>query len=141
MVARFASLVAALVLVAPPIVYADDPALDAQLVISEQIKALMSDDAEKAYFYASPDIRMMYPDKNAFLTMVQKNYEPVYHAGNYAFGRSKLIGGGEMVFQEVMITGPDSKDWTAIYEMRLMDDGSYKVNGVRMMMNSTSKGI
>lgn len=141
MVARFASLVATLVLVAPQIVYAEDPALDAQLVISEQIKALMSDDAEKAYTYASPDIRMMYPDKNAFLTMVQKNYEPVYHAENYAFGRSKLIGGGEMVFQEVMITGPDGKDWTAIYEMRLMDDGNYKVNGVRIMMNSTSKGI
>lgn len=141
MVARFASLVATLVLVAPPIVHAEDPALQAQSVISDQIKALMMDDAEKAYSYASPDIRMMYPDKNAFLTMVQKNYEAVYHAGNYAFGRSKLIGGGEMVFQEVMITGPDGKDWTAIYEMRLMDDGSYKVNGVRMMKNSSSTGI
>ncbi|MBW9090186.1 DUF4864 domain-containing protein [Rhizobium wenxiniae] len=141
MVARFASLVATLVLVAPPIVQAEDPTLQAQSVISDQIRALMQDDAEKAYSYASPDIRMMYPDKNAFLTMVQKNYEAVYHAGNYAFGRSKLIGGGEMVFQEVMITGPDGKDWTAIYEMRLMDDGSYKVNGVRMMKNSTSTGI
>jgi hypothetical protein len=141
MVARFASLVATLVLVAPLMVHAEDPALQAQSVISEQIKALMRDDAEKAYSYASPDIRMMYPDKNAFLTMVQKNYEAVYHAGNYAFGRSKLVGGGEMRFQEVMITGPGGKDWTAIYEMRLMDDGSYKVNGVRMMKNSTSTGI
>lgn len=141
MVARFASLVATLVLVAPAIVHAEDPAVQAQSVISEQITAMKRDDAEKAYSFASPDIRMMYPDKNAFLTMVQKNYEAVYHAGNYAFGRSKLIGGGEMVFQEVMITGPDGKDWTAIYEMRLMDDGSDKVNGVRMMKNSSSTGI
>jgi hypothetical protein len=73
--------------------------------------------------------------------MVQKNYEPVYHAGNYAFGRSKLVGGGELVFQEVMISAKEGKDWTAIYEMRLMDDGSYKVNGVRMMPNTESQGI
>lgn len=141
MVARFASLFATLVLVAPPLAHAEDPALEAQAVISEQIRALMQDDADKAYSYASPNIRMMYPDKNTFLTMVQQNYQAVYHAGNYAFGRSKLVGGGELVFQEVMITGPDGKDWTAIYEMRLMDDGSYKVNGVKMMKNSTSTGI
>jgi hypothetical protein len=65
----------------------------------------------------------------------------VYHAGNYAFGKSKLVGGGELVFQEVMISAKEGRDWTAIYEMRLMDDGSYKVNGVKMMPNTASQGI
>ena len=40
----------------------------------------------------------------------------------------------------VEITGPGGKDWTAIYEMRLMDDGSYKVNGVRMLI-AASGGV
>ncbi len=141
MIARYASLVALLMLVFIPPARAEDPVAEVQSVISDQIEALMADDADRAYSYASPDIRSLYPDKNTFLTMVRKNYQPVYHAGNYAFGRSKLIGGGEMVLQEVMISGREGKDWTAIYEMRLMDDGSYKVNGVRMMRNTASQGI
>jgi hypothetical protein len=141
MAVRFASLVASLVLVSMPAAHAEDPVADAQAVISGQIDALIAEDADRAYSYASPDIRSIYPDKDTFLTMVQKNYEPVYRAGHYAFGRSKLVAGGELVFQEVMISARQGKDWTAIYEMRLMDDGSYKVNGVRMMRNTASQGI
>jgi hypothetical protein len=141
MAVRFASLVASLMLVSVPFAHAEDPVAEAQAVISSQIDALIADDAAKAYSYASPDIRSLYPDKDTFITMVQKNYEPVYHAGNYAFGRSKLIGGGELVFQEVMISAKEGRDWTAIYEMRLMDDGSYKVNGVRIIRNTASQGI
>ncbi|KGE00554.1 MULTISPECIES: DUF4864 domain-containing protein [Rhizobium/Agrobacterium group] len=120
---------------------AEDPVAEAQAVISGQIAALMRNDAERAYSFASPGIRSLYPDKNRFLDMVRKDYEPVYQASNYAFGRSKLIGGGEMVLQEVMIGAREGKDWTAIYQMRLMDDGSYKVDGVRMMRNTASQGI
>jgi hypothetical protein len=141
MAVRFASLVASLMLVSVPFAHAEDPVAEAQAVISSQIDALIADDAAKAYSYASPDIRSLYPDEDTFITMVQKNYEPVYHAGNYAFGRSKLIGGGELVFQEVMISAKEGRDWTAIYEMRLMDDGSYKVNGVRIIRNTASQGI
>ncbi len=120
---------------------AQDAVTEAQLVISNQIKALMQNDADTAYSLASPDIKSVYPDKGGFLAMVQKEYEPVYHAGNFAFGRSKLIGGGEIVLQEVLVSSSDGEDWTAIYEMRLMDDGSYKVNGVRMVRNRMSQGI
>lgn len=122
-------------------VRAEDPVVAAQAVISGQLAALATDDAEKAYSFASPGIRSLYPNKDQFLAMVRKTYEPVYHAGNYAFGRSKLIGGGEVVLQEVMISARQGKDWTAIYEVRLMDDGTYKVNGVRMMRNTASQGI
>jgi hypothetical protein len=120
---------------------AEDPVADAQAIISEQIAAMKAQDATKAYSFASPGIRGLFPDEKRFFEMVQKNYDAIFHAGNYAFGRSKLVGGGELVLQEVMITGPGGKDWTAIYEMRLMDDGIYKVNGVRMLKNTASTGI
>lgn len=120
---------------------AEDPVAEAQAVISGQISALTHDDAETAYSLASPDIRSLYPDKSVFLAMVQKQYAPVYQAGTFAFGRSKLIGGGEVVLQEVLISSKQGTDWMAIYEMRLMDDGSYKVNGVRMVRNTASQGI
>jgi hypothetical protein len=120
---------------------AQDAINAAQAVIANQIKALMDGDADAAYALASPAIQSLYPDKRLFLTMVQKEYEPVYQAGTYAFGRSKQIGAGEVVLQEVLINSKQGADWTAIYEMRLMDDGSYKVNGVRMVRNTASQGI
>jgi hypothetical protein len=141
MLARLASVIVCFLFVTALPSEAEDPSAAAQAVISGQIDALTADDAEKAYFYASPAIRNIYPDKERFLEMVRKSYEPVYKAGNYAFGRFKSIGGGEMVLQEVMITSRQGKDWTAIYELRLVDDGSYKVNGVRMLPTSTSTGI
>ncbi len=138
---RFFYVVLSFVLLSFTSAKAEDPVAEAQSVISSQIAALMHNDAEKAYSFASPGIRSLYPNKDQFLAMVRSSYEPVYHAGNYAFGRSKLIGGGEVVLQEVMISAKEGKDWTAIYEMRLMDDGSYKVNGVRMIRNTASQGI
>ncbi|WP_117191149.1 DUF4864 domain-containing protein [Rhizobium terrae] len=141
MLVRFLPVVLCFALFSFTAAKAEDPVADAQAVIASQIAALRHDDAEKAYSFASPGIRSLYPNKDQFLAMVRKAYEPVYHAGNYAFGRSKTIGGGEVVLQEVMISAKEGKDWTAIYEMRLMDDGSYKVNSVRMIRNTASQGI
>lgn len=139
--ALFASAIACCLTLLPAALKAGDPVLEAQAVISQQIAALTAEDAEKAYSFASPDIRSIYPDKDRFLEMVRKSYEPVYRAGNYAFGRAKLIAGGEVVLQEVMIGSRRGKDWTAIYELRLMDDGTYKINGVRIIQNTASTGI
>src|SRR3546814_3690176 len=84
----------------PGIVRADDPLADAQMVISRQIEALVAEDADAAYSLASPNLRSSYPDKDLFFEMIRKDYEPVYRAANYAFGRSKLIGGGEVRSEE-----------------------------------------
>jgi len=141
MLARFLALVLCLLSLMPATALAQEPVVAAQAVIASQIKALIEGDADAAYALASPAIQSLYPDKGRFLTMVQKEYEPVYHAGTYAFGRSKQIGAGEVVLQEVLINSKQGADWTAIYEMRLMEDGSYKVNGVRMVRNTASQGI
>ena len=141
MIVRIAAIMLSLVFLLAPAARAEDPVAEAQSVIASQIAALLQGDAATAYSFASPGIRSLYPDQDRFLAMVRKQYDAVYQAGNYAFGRSKLIGGGESVLQEVMISAKEGKDWTAIYEMRLMDDGSYKVNGVRIIRNTASQGI
>ncbi len=137
---RLACLVLCL-LVSGPVAGADDPVRDAQAVINGQINAFYAEDAETAYSFASPGIRSIYRTSAQFLKMVREKYPALYKSGNYAFGRSKLVGGGELVLQEVLISADHGKDWTAIYEMRLMDDGLYKVNGVRMTRNTNSQGI
>ncbi len=120
---------------------ASDPAKDAQSIIQSQIEAFLKADAETAYSFASPAIQKKFPDKDIFFSMVQEQYGPVYNPGNYAFGRHKVMEDGAFVFQEVMITGTDGKDWTAIYQLGRQPDGSLRINGVSMMPNSTSSGI
>lgn len=137
---RFACLILWMLFL-PAASYAEDPVSNARAVISGQIDAFLSDDAKAAYGFASPGIRSTFRTESQFLEMVRKTYPPVYRADNYAFGRAKLVGGGELVFQEVLISGSEGKDWTAIYELRLMDDGAYKVNGVRLLRNTSSTGI
>ncbi|PKA39862.1 DUF4864 domain-containing protein [Rhizobium sullae] len=120
---------------------AEDPIDATRHIIEDQITAFLKDDAEAAYSFAAPGIKAMYPDKNTFFAMVKKSYEPVYHPGNYAFGRSRSIDDGTMIYHEVLISGRDGKDWTAIYQMMRQPDGGYKINGVQIVPNTESKGI
>jgi len=120
---------------------AEDPLDAAKSVIENQISAFLKEDVDTAYSFASPKIKNVFPDKNQFFDMVRKSYEPVYQPGNYAFGRSKILSDGAVVLQEVLISGREGKDWTAVYELGRQPDGSYKINGVQMLKNTTSTGI
>jgi hypothetical protein len=122
-------------------VAADDVHPAAQQLIEKQIQAFLHNDPDAAYSFASPGIKAMFPDKDAFFAMVKKSYEPVFHPGNYAFGRSKSDNEGAILYQEVLITGGDGKDWSAIYQLARQPDGSYKINGVQIVPNTISKGI
>lgn len=118
-----------------------DPTTDAQSVITRQIEAFLNDDADTAYGFASPSIQGLFPDKERFFAMVRKSYQPVYRPGNYAFGRSRVVGDGAAVFQEVLVQGKDGQDWSAVYELLRQPDGSYRINGVQMFKNTASQGI
>lgn len=124
-----------------PVAYAEDPVQTAQSLIEQQIEAFLQDDAATAYSFAAPGIRALFPDKDSFFAMVKKSYQPVYHPGNYAFGKSRAIDNGAVVYQEVLITGTDDKDWTAIYQITRQPDGSYKINGVQILAKTASEGI
>jgi hypothetical protein len=110
-------------------------------IIERQIDAFLKDDAETAYSFAAPGIKARYPDKDAFFAMVKKSYQPVYHPGNYAFGRNKTIDDGATILHELIITGKDGKDWRAFYKMVRQPDGTYKIGGVIVVPETESKGI
>ncbi|HEV7320949.1 MAG TPA: DUF4864 domain-containing protein [Ensifer sp.] len=126
-------------LVAASIANADEPVDTARSIIQGQISAFLHDDAETAYSFASPAIRGKFPDKAAFFDMVKRGYQPVYRPGNFAFGRSKVVD--DRVLQEVLISAPDGKDWTAVYELQKQPDGSYKINGVMMLQQAPGPAI
>jgi hypothetical protein len=120
---------------------AEDALQTTQMLIQQQIQAFLHDDANMAYSFAAPGIKAMFPDKDAFFAMVKKSYAPVYHPGNYAFGRNRSVDDGATIYQEVLITGSDGKDWSAIYQVTRQPDGSYKINGVQIVPNTASQGI
>jgi hypothetical protein len=120
---------------------AEDPLQTTQALIQQQIQAFLHDDANTAYSFAAPGIKAMFPDKDTFFAMVKKSYAPVYHPGNYAFGRNRSVDDGATIYQEVLITGSDGKDWSAIYQVTRQLDGSYKINGVQIVPNTASQGI
>jgi len=128
---RLPAAVSLFLLVFPVAAWAEEPVDIAQNVIQSQIAAFLHDDAKAAYSLASPAIRGKFPTEAAFFDMVRKGYAPVYRPGNFAFGRSRVIG--DTVVQEVLISGPDGKDWTALYQLVKLPDGSYKINGVHIV--------
>ncbi|URK87821.1 DUF4864 domain-containing protein [Rhizobium sp. RCAM05350] len=129
----------AILLSTAPLALAAEPVDMAQSIIQNQIEAFLNDDAETAYSFASPQIRQKFPDKSIFFEMVKRGYTPVYRPGNFAFGRSKIVD--DTVVQEVLISAPDGKDWTALYFLVKQPDGSYKINGVQMLQQAPGPEI
>ncbi len=118
---------------------AGEPVDTAQSIIRSQINAFLNDDASAAYSFASPAIQGKFPNQNLFFEMVKRTYQPVYRPGNFAFGRNKVVG--DQVIQEVLITGPDGKDWTAVYQLIKLPDGTYKINGVQILQSAPGPAI
>ena len=121
------------------VAHAAEPVDTAQSIIEQQIQAFLSDDAATAYSFASPQIKGKFTNQTVFFDMVKRGYTPVYRPGNFAFGRSKIEG--DTVVQEVLITAPDGKDWTALYFLVKQPDGSYKINGVQMLQQAPGPEI
>ena len=49
---------------------------------------------------------------------------------NYAFGKSEEMGGGKIA-QQVLLTGPDGKEYEALYTLELQPDGVWRITGVQ----------
>ncbi len=97
-------------------------------VIASQMDAFRADDAERAYSYAAPTIKRMFPTPSVFMDMVRRGYRPVYRAEDPLFTRSRLVGEGRIV-QEVLLTGPEGRPWTAVYTLERQADGSWRITG------------
>ncbi len=109
----------------------------AQDIIRSQIEAFKSGKDAVAYSYASPYVQGFFPEVGIFMDMVKRGYQPVYNPKNYDFGRAKEPVDGTVV-QEVLITGPDNKPWTALYTLVRQPDGAWKINSVQIVPGDDS---
>jgi Domain of unknown function (DUF4864) len=123
-------LVALLIGFAAPARAGDDVAA-AQNIIRSQEQALGHDDAAAAYSYAAPAIQNMFPQADIFLSMVQRNYTPVYRHKSFEFGEARVADG--KIAQRVNIIDADGEAWEALYTLEQQPDGSLKIIGCMLI--------
>jgi hypothetical protein len=122
----FVLFTALLIGLAAPACAANDVAT-AQGVITSQVEAFGRDDAATAYSYAAPGIQGMFPQPDIFLSMVQRNYAPVYRHKSFKFGEAQVADG--KIAQRVHILDADGEAWEALYTLEQQPDGSLKIIG------------
>jgi hypothetical protein len=115
---------------AEPVVSADD-AKAIRKVIEAQLAAFRADNAERAFSFASPSIRDLFGNANAFLAMVRGGYPVVYRPATVSFMLPQTQPGttGGDVIQRVRMTDGAGTAWLAIYTMQRQPDQSWRING------------
>ena len=104
--------------------------VEVQRIIGSQIQAFRSEDHEKAFSFAAPSIQQIFGSTDRFIKMVKKGYGAIYGARSWSFGRGEVRG--DALVQEVLIMGPQGRDWVALYTLRKQPDGSWRIAGVQM---------
>ncbi|MCX8570033.1 DUF4864 domain-containing protein [Aminobacter sp. MET-1] len=132
---RAAALLVSLVLTFPAFA-GDADVKSAQDSISAQLQAFRAGDNAAAYGYAAPNVKRIFPTLDIFMGMVSGGYKPVYRAQSFAFGESKEMSPTSIV-QQVMIVGPDGKDYEAVYTLELQPDGVWRITGVSLRASNS----
>lgn len=97
-------------------------------VISAQVEAFRADAWERAFSYASPNIRTMFGDTDRFRFMVMDGYEAVARPQVFEFEEATTVNGRPT--QPAFVIGPDGVAKRALYFMERQPDGSWKIDGV-----------
>lgn len=128
---RHVAIVFASLLLALPAHAGDAEIKAAQGSISGQLQAFRAGDNAAAYDYAAPNLKRIFPTLDTFMSMVASAYEPVQHPQGFSFGKSKEMS-PTAIIQQVLIVGPDGKDYEAVYTLELQPDGAWRITGVSM---------
>ena len=123
-------------LVAVPALAGDAEVQAAQQSIDSQLRAFQAGDGGAAYAFAAPTIKQIFPSVDIFMSMVTNGYPPVRNPKSYAFGKSEEMGPGKIA-QQVMIVGPDGKDYEALYTLELQPDGVWRITGVSLKASNS----
>lgn len=108
----------------------------AQSSIDGQLKALIANDGARAYSFAAPNIKRIFPTADVFMGMVTKAYPPVRKPQSYAFGKAEEMG-PTTIMQQVLLVGPDGKDYEAVYTLERQPDGTFQITGCSLRASNS----
>ena len=105
---------------------ADERAVGA--VVREQLDALASDDAARAYAFATPAIRALFRDPQTFLAMVKGGYAAIVRPRSAIFFKPEAVEADEAELR-VQIVDRVGAAWIAVYRLERQQDRSWRIAG------------
>ena len=107
-----------------------------QDIIESQIQAFQNKNAELAYSFASPMIKLRVNNPEEFMNMVKSFYEPVYNPKQYYFINSKYFEGS--IYHQLQIISQSNMSYLATYSL-IRDENEWKISGcsVKPMMQES----
>ncbi|MBL8644259.1 MAG: DUF4864 domain-containing protein [Rhodospirillaceae bacterium] len=108
----------------------NDPASAIRRVIEQQLDAIRKDDAERAFSFASPNIRRAFRDADTFMALVMKDYAPMRRWQAATFLDLRTYEGHYV--QRVKLTDNKGASSVANYALIKAATGEWWVAGVAM---------
>ena len=124
------ALFAAMVLVLSVTTAQSQDSADIRQIIKDQIAALQADDFDRAFSYASPNIKRLFGTPDRFGMMVQDGYPMVYRPEDVTMLEQSQTPAG--VVQRVMIRDAQGRLHFLAYQMVPAGDG-WQINGVQLL--------
>ena len=101
-----------------------------QDIIESQIQAFQNKNAELAYSFASPMIKLRFNNPQEFMSMVKSFYEPVYNPKQYYFINSKYFEGS--IYHQLQIISQSNMSYLATYSL-IKDENEWKISGCSVL--------
>ena len=95
-------------------------------IIKNQLQAFINKDAEEAFSYAAPMIKLRFDNPDNFMNMVKNYYEPVYNPKQYYFINAKYFEGS--VYHQLQIVSQSNLSYLATYSL-IKDNDEWKISG------------
>lgn len=118
-------------------VYASDPPQPAQSraqvtqvvqqVVQQQLKALATQDAMRAFALADVDMRTQFGTADAFLATVREQYPMMMHPASVLFLKPETDG--KIAMQKVRMADEDGSAWTLTYLLNRQHDNQWRISG------------
>ena len=99
---------------------------ETQFIIESQIQSFLDENAELAYSYAAPLIKMKFSNPLEFMYMVKSYYEPVYNPKQFQFIDAKYYEGA--IYHQLQVISQQNKSFLATYSL-IQDEGKWKISG------------
>lgn len=99
---------------------------ETQFIIESQIQAFLDENAELAYSYAAPLIKMKFNNPLEFMSMVKNYYEPVYNPKQFYFIDARYFDGA--VYHQLQVISQQNESFLATYSL-IQDEGIWKISG------------
>ena len=97
-----------------------------QFIIESQIQAFLDENAELAYSYAAPLIKMKFNNPIEFMSMVKNYYEPVYNPKQFYFIDARYFEGA--IYHQLQVISQQDESFLATYSL-IQDEGNWKISG------------